>query len=57
MSATEVHGTGQSPDAAVKNVDLKLEDVVIPVSDVDHAKEFYGRLGWRRLRVSRLIRA
>ncbi len=47
MSATEVHGTDQSPDAAVTNVDLKLEVVVIPVSDVDRAKEFYGRLGWR----------
>jgi len=28
-------------------VDLKLEAVVIPVSDVDRAKEFYGGLGWR----------
>jgi catechol 2,3-dioxygenase-like lactoylglutathione lyase family enzyme len=28
-------------------VDLKLEIVVIPVSDPDRAKEFYGRLGWR----------
>jgi len=28
-------------------VDTKLEVVVIPVSDVDRAKEFYGRLGWR----------
>jgi catechol 2,3-dioxygenase-like lactoylglutathione lyase family enzyme len=27
--------------------DLKLEAVVIPVSDVDRAKEFYLRLGWR----------
>jgi catechol 2,3-dioxygenase-like lactoylglutathione lyase family enzyme len=27
--------------------DLKLEAVVIPVSDVDRAKEFYGGLGWR----------
>jgi catechol 2,3-dioxygenase-like lactoylglutathione lyase family enzyme len=33
--------------ASVKSVDLKLEVVVIPVSDVDGAKEFYGRLGWR----------
>ncbi len=31
----------------VAKVDLKLEIVVIPVSDVDRAKEFYGRLGWR----------
>ena len=28
-------------------MDMKLEAVVIPVSDVDRAKEFYGRLGWR----------
>src|SRR6266496_265981 len=34
-------------DASVARVDMKLEVVVIPVSDVDRAKEFYGRLGWR----------
>ncbi len=28
-------------------VDMKLEIVVIPVSDVDRAKHFYGGLGWR----------
>ena len=28
-------------------VDMKFEIVVLPVSDVDRAKEFYGRLGWR----------
>src|SRR5882672_2557649 len=28
-------------------VDMKFEIVVIPVSDVDRAKEFYERLGWR----------
>jgi catechol 2,3-dioxygenase-like lactoylglutathione lyase family enzyme len=28
-------------------VDLKFEIVVIPVSDVDRAKEFYTKLGWR----------
>jgi catechol 2,3-dioxygenase-like lactoylglutathione lyase family enzyme len=33
--------------ANVKNVDLKLEAIVIPVSDVDRAKKFYGNLGWR----------
>ena len=32
---------------SVARVDMKLEIVVIPVSDVDRAKEFYGRLGWR----------
>jgi hypothetical protein len=28
-------------------VDLKLEVVVLPVSDVERAKAFYGSLGWR----------
>jgi len=31
----------------VANIDMKFEIVVIPVSDVDRAKEFYSRLGWR----------
>ena len=30
-----------------KSLDLKLEIVVIPVSDVDRAKQFYEKLGWR----------
>ncbi len=33
--------------AKVAAADMKLEVVVIPVSDVDRAKEFYARLGWR----------
>jgi len=33
--------------ASVGTGDLKLEVVVIPVSDVDRAKEFYRKLGWR----------
>ena len=28
-------------------MDMKLEVVVLPVSDVDRAKEFYESLGWR----------
>jgi catechol 2,3-dioxygenase-like lactoylglutathione lyase family enzyme len=30
-----------------KRTDMKLEIVVIPVSDVDRAKAFYEKLGWR----------
>src|SRR5260221_11813320 len=30
-----------------QNIDMKLVIVVIPVSDVDRAKAFYGSLGWR----------
>jgi len=33
--------------ANAAKLDMKFEIVVIPVSDVDRAKEFYGRLGWR----------
>ena len=28
-------------------MDMKLEVVIIPVSDVDRSKQFYGGLGWR----------
>jgi catechol 2,3-dioxygenase-like lactoylglutathione lyase family enzyme len=47
MSTTEVRGDDAGDGVAVANLDFKLEVVVIPVSDVDRAKEFYGSLGWR----------
>ena len=47
MSTTEVRSSDAISDAGVARVDIKLEVVVIPVSDVDRAKEFYSRLGWR----------
>ena len=34
-------------DPSVATVDMKLEAVVIPVADVDRAKDFYRKLGWR----------
>jgi catechol 2,3-dioxygenase-like lactoylglutathione lyase family enzyme len=37
--------TTKTPSVAA--LDMKLEVVVLPVSDVDRAKEFYSRLGWR----------
>ena len=37
----------RSIDTSVARVDMKFEAVVIPVSDVDRAKGFYGELGWR----------
>jgi catechol 2,3-dioxygenase-like lactoylglutathione lyase family enzyme len=45
VSATEVHNANR--DAAVGKVDFHLEVQIIPVSDVDRAKQFYQRLGWR----------
>src|SRR4051812_2991478 len=44
MSATS---TERAADSRVESVDTKLETVVIPVTDVDRAKAFYERLGWR----------
>ncbi len=46
MSTTEARGSASS-DASAGRLDMKLETVVIPVSDVDRAKEFYVSLGWR----------
>jgi catechol 2,3-dioxygenase-like lactoylglutathione lyase family enzyme len=37
----------RSNDATGARVDMKFEAVVIPVSDVDRAKQFYQKLGWR----------
>ncbi len=46
MSTQTIHeNAADIPTAAV--ADLKLEVVVIPVSDVDRAKRFYENLGWR----------
>lgn len=47
MSATEVPSSDAAAGADVKDVDLKLEAIVIPVADVDRAKAFYTGLGWR----------
>jgi catechol 2,3-dioxygenase-like lactoylglutathione lyase family enzyme len=46
MSQTDtVNGQDVAPSAGT--LDMKLEIVVIPVSDVDRAKRFYSSLGWR----------
>ena len=44
MTQLEKSMTGGSGTASI---DMKLEVVVIPVTDVDRAKVFYGELGWR----------
>jgi catechol 2,3-dioxygenase-like lactoylglutathione lyase family enzyme len=46
MSATETHSS-DSGGTAAGNISMHLEIDVIPVSDVDRAKKFYQRLGWR----------
>jgi catechol 2,3-dioxygenase-like lactoylglutathione lyase family enzyme len=37
----------QKSDAVLARVDMKFEVSLIPVSDVDRAKQFYTKLGWR----------
>ena len=37
----------QKSDAGVARVDLKFEVAIVPVSDVNRAKDFYTKLGWR----------
>ncbi|HUO71762.1 MAG TPA: VOC family protein [Solirubrobacteraceae bacterium] len=44
--------TGASTDVSTENadvgtIDMKLEVVTLPVSDVDRSKRFYQGLGWR----------
>ena len=46
-SSTQTRNEQNTPAPGATAVDLKLEAVVIPVSDVDRAKRFYGGLGWR----------
>ena len=43
---TQVPGRATT-DSSVAHIDMSLETVVIPVSDVDGAKAFYEGLGWR----------
>jgi catechol 2,3-dioxygenase-like lactoylglutathione lyase family enzyme len=47
MSSDHASGEPSTASAPVKPGEVKLEVVVIPVSDVDLAKEFYQSLGWR----------
>jgi catechol 2,3-dioxygenase-like lactoylglutathione lyase family enzyme len=45
--AQEIRTNDPTGIASVAKVYMKLEVVVIPVSDVDRAKEFYKKIGWR----------
>jgi catechol 2,3-dioxygenase-like lactoylglutathione lyase family enzyme len=47
MGTTAARTKDATPEASVGKVDLKLEVVTIPVSDVDRSKKFYEGLGWR----------
>jgi catechol 2,3-dioxygenase-like lactoylglutathione lyase family enzyme len=45
--STATRTTEATADPRRRQVDMKLEVVTIPVSDVERAKAFYTRLGWR----------
>ena len=47
MSSTQTSPEHATQTPAAATVDLKLEVVVLPVSDVERAKRFYASLGWR----------
>jgi catechol 2,3-dioxygenase-like lactoylglutathione lyase family enzyme len=47
MSTVQSRREAAANPVTARAVDLKLEVVVIPVSDVDRAKRFYDGLGWR----------
>ena len=47
MSSTSAGSETQIEIPSARTVDMRLEIVVIPVSDVDRAKSFYGGWGWR----------
>jgi catechol 2,3-dioxygenase-like lactoylglutathione lyase family enzyme len=47
MSTTAVRGNDATAGARVGKIDMKLEVITVPVSDVDRAKAFYEKLGWR----------
>ena len=46
-NATYEVKASDASEASVAKVDMKFEIVILPVSDVERAKEFYSRLGWR----------
>jgi predicted enzyme related to lactoylglutathione lyase len=47
MNSVQDSSPPAADTAGGETIDLKLEVVVIPVSDVDRAKAFYEGLGWR----------
>jgi catechol 2,3-dioxygenase-like lactoylglutathione lyase family enzyme len=47
MSSAETSDQSSMPSPEPGAVEMRLEIVVVPVSDVDRAKEFYQGLGWR----------
>jgi catechol 2,3-dioxygenase-like lactoylglutathione lyase family enzyme len=47
MSSTDVTRGTSTETPELSTIDMALEVVTVPVSDVDEAKRFYQSLGWR----------
>ena len=47
MASTDVSGDASMETPEIGGIDMNLEVVTLPVSDVDRAKGFYQSLGWR----------
>ena len=47
MTSTDMSPASSAETPEAGTVDMKLEVVTVPVSDVDRAKRFYQGLGWR----------
>lgn len=48
MSSTPVPSKESTSKPAAATVDMKLEVVIFPVTDVERATQFYKKLGWRQ---------
>ena len=48
MSTAQARGQDAVRNTSARTVDMKLEVVVIPVSDTERAQKFYSSLGWRQ---------
>jgi catechol 2,3-dioxygenase-like lactoylglutathione lyase family enzyme len=47
MSSSDVSTASSTETAEISTIDMGLEVVTVPVSDVERAKRFYQSLGWR----------
>jgi catechol 2,3-dioxygenase-like lactoylglutathione lyase family enzyme len=47
MSITELNTAAATESPETRSMDVKLEVVIVPVTDADRAKQFYASLGWR----------
>jgi catechol 2,3-dioxygenase-like lactoylglutathione lyase family enzyme len=47
MSTTELNTAAETQVPETRSIDMKLEVVILPVSDAERSKQFYASLGWR----------